>query len=72
MDVLLTPHSAAQTEEGLRTMAVTIAQEVTGVLRGNSPNHPVNDPLEVEQVRRKLGRVPLYGKAAQPADRTRA
>ncbi len=31
-DVILTPHSAAQTEEGLRNMATTIAQEVVGVL----------------------------------------
>ena len=29
-DVMLTPHSAAQTEEGLRTMAMTIAEEVVG------------------------------------------
>ncbi len=33
-DVMLTPHSAAQTEEGLRNMATTIAQEVVGVLQG--------------------------------------
>ena len=33
-DVMLTPHSAAQTEEWLRTMATTIAEEVVGVLRG--------------------------------------
>ena len=32
---MLTPHSAAQTEEGLRNMATTIAQEVVGVLRGS-------------------------------------
>ena len=43
-DVMLTPHSAAQTEEGLRTMATTIAQEVVGVLRGDRPIYPVNDP----------------------------
>ncbi len=51
-DVMLTPHSAAQTEEGLRTMATTIAQEVVGVLRGELPTYPVNDPAEVEHVRR--------------------
>ena len=44
-DVMLTPHSAAQTEEGLRTMATTIAQEVLGVLRGELPRYPVNDPI---------------------------
>jgi D-3-phosphoglycerate dehydrogenase / 2-oxoglutarate reductase len=55
-DVIVTPHSAAQTEEGLRTMAVTIATDVVGILRGERPMNPVNDPDEVEAVRRKLGR----------------
>ena len=59
-DVMLTPHSAAQTEEGLRTMAVTIAQEVIGVLEGRLPTYPVNDPHEVESVRAKLGLEPIY------------
>ncbi len=59
-DVMLTPHSAAQTEEGLRTMATTIAREVVGVLRGERPSYPVNDPVEVERVRRQLGLEPLY------------
>jgi phosphoglycerate dehydrogenase-like enzyme len=59
-DVMLTPHSAAQTEEGLRNMAATIAQEVVGVLRGDRPSNPVNDPVEVERVRRTLGLEPIY------------
>jgi D-3-phosphoglycerate dehydrogenase / 2-oxoglutarate reductase len=59
-DVILTPHSAAQTEEGLRNMATAIAQQVVGVLRGTVPETPVNDPLEVERVRRKLGLAALY------------
>jgi D-3-phosphoglycerate dehydrogenase len=59
-DVMLTPHSAAQTEEGLRNMAVTIAEEVIGVLDGQRPNNPVNDPDEVEQVRTKRGLRPIY------------
>ena len=59
-DVMLTPHSAAQTEEGLRTMATTIAQEVVGVLRGELPSYPVNDPVEVERIRRRLGLEPIY------------
>jgi D-3-phosphoglycerate dehydrogenase len=59
-DVMLTPHSAAQTEEGLRNMAVTIAQEVVGVLQGELPNYPVNDPKEVEQVRQRRGLTALY------------
>ena len=59
-DVMLTPHSAAQTEEGLRNMATTIAQEVVGVLRGELPGYPVNDPFEVERVRRNLGLARIY------------
>ena len=59
-DVMLTPHSAAQTEEGLRNMATTIAEEVVGVLQGEKPNYPVNDPAEVESVRPKLGLQPIY------------
>jgi phosphoglycerate dehydrogenase-like enzyme len=46
-DVMLTPHSAAQTEEGLRNMATWIAQDVLGVLRGEAPRNPVNDPAQV-------------------------
>jgi D-3-phosphoglycerate dehydrogenase len=59
-DVLLTPHSAAQTEEALRTMAITIAEEVLSVLRGVVPTYPVNDPVQVELVRQQLGKEPLY------------
>jgi phosphoglycerate dehydrogenase-like enzyme len=59
-DCILTPHSAAQTEEGLRTMAVTIADEVLAVLRGERPEYPVNDPDEVERTRAKLGLPPIY------------
>ena len=55
-DVIVTPHSAAQTEEGLRTMAVTIATDVVGILRGEPAMNPVNDPAEVEAMRQKLGR----------------
>lgn len=59
-DVMLTPHSAAQTEEGLRNMAVTVAEEVVGVLNGRRPQFPVNDPDEVEANRKRLGLSPLY------------
>ena len=55
-DVMLTPHSAAQTVEGLRNMATWIAQDVLGVLRGEAPRHPVNDPAVVLANRRRLGR----------------
>ena len=63
-DVIVTPHSAAQTEEGLRTMAVTIATDVVGILRGDLPMNPVNDPVEVESVRKRLGLAPLYAGTA--------
>jgi phosphoglycerate dehydrogenase-like enzyme len=59
-DVLLTPHSAAQTEEALRNMATTVAQEIVGVLDGDPPNNPVNDPFQVEHIRQQLGLPPLY------------
>jgi len=47
LDVMLTPHSAAQTEEGLRNMATGVVEDVLGVLAGNAPLNPVNDPAEV-------------------------
>jgi D-3-phosphoglycerate dehydrogenase len=59
-DVLLTPHSAAQTEEGLRNMAFGIAQDVLGVLGGEPPRNPVNDPDLVNRNRRRLGLEPLF------------
>jgi D-3-phosphoglycerate dehydrogenase len=57
-DVMLTPHSAAQTEEGLRNMATLIAQDVLGVLRGDAPRNPVNDPARVaaRRLERSAGR----------------
>ncbi len=58
-DCLLTPHSAAQTEEGLRNMAHGVAIDVLGVLRGIAPLNPVNDPSEVAAQRKQLGLVPL-------------
>jgi D-3-phosphoglycerate dehydrogenase len=58
-DVMLTPHIAAQTEEGLRNMATWIAQDVLGVLRGKAPRNPVNDPAWVNANRRRLGLAPL-------------
>jgi len=59
-DVMLTPHSAAQTEEGLRNMATMVAQEVVSVLQGTPPQCPVNDPFQVEHVRQRLGLDRLY------------
>lgn len=58
-DCLLTPHSAAQTEEGLRNMAFGVVTDVLGVLRGEAPLNPVNDPEEVAHGRKRLGLVPF-------------
>ena len=52
-DVMLTPHSAAQTAESLRNMAVGVAEDVVGVLRGDPPLNPVNDPAAVAAMRAK-------------------
>jgi D-3-phosphoglycerate dehydrogenase len=41
-------------------MAVTIATDVVGILRGNLPMNAVNEPGEVENVRRELGLEPIY------------
>lgn len=56
-DVMLTPHSAAQTVEGLRNMATWIAEDVLGVLGGAAPRNPVNDPALVLANRRRLGKL---------------
>jgi len=60
LDVMLTPHSAAQTEEGLRNMATMVAQDVVSVLQRSPPQFPVNDPFQVEHVRQELGLPRLY------------
>lgn len=59
-DVMLTPHSAAQTEEGLRNMATMVAHDVLAVVSGRVPQNPVNDPIEVERARAARGLEPLY------------
>lgn len=55
-DVMLTPHSAAQTEEGLSNMASSVVADVLGVLKGEAPLNPVNDPAEVLAIRQRLGK----------------
>lgn len=55
-DVMLTPHSAAQTDEGLRNMATWIVQDVLGILHGEPPRNPVNDPAEVLAHQKRLGK----------------
>ncbi len=52
-DVMLTPHSAAQTIESLRNMASWVAEDVIGYLRGKPPQRPVNDPITVMVNRKK-------------------
>jgi D-3-phosphoglycerate dehydrogenase / 2-oxoglutarate reductase len=59
-DVLLTPHSAAQTIEGLSNMSQGVAEEVLAVLNGRLPKNPVNRPEDVEAQRKRLGMRPLY------------
>ncbi len=58
-NVMLTPHSAAQTVESLTNMARGVAEDVIGVLNGRTPLNPVNDPAEVAQRRHRLGKPPL-------------
>lgn len=58
-NVLLTPHSAAQTVESLTNMARGVAEDVLGVLNGQPPRNPVNDPAEVAASRRRLGKPTL-------------
>ncbi len=55
-DVMLTPHSAAQTVESLLNMSEGVADDVVGVLQGRTPINPVNDPAEVAANRKRLGR----------------
>jgi phosphoglycerate dehydrogenase-like enzyme len=66
-DVMLTPHSAAQTEEGLRNMATMVAEDVVAVLQSIPPRYPVNDPFQVEHVRQRLGLPRLY-RAGRPPE----
>lgn len=54
-NVLLTPHSAAQTGESLVNMARGVAEDVVRVLRGERPANPVNDPDEVARSRAARG-----------------
>lgn len=60
-DVMFTPHSAAQTVEGLTNMSTWVAREILAVLNGERPGNPVNDPDDVEASRRRRGLASLYG-----------
>jgi phosphoglycerate dehydrogenase-like enzyme len=59
LNLMLTPHSAAQSVESLTRMAEEVADDVIGVLQGHPPINPVNDPAEVDAVRARLGKPPL-------------
>ncbi len=59
LNLILTPHSAAQTAESLVNMATEVAVDVLGVLAGRPPINPVNDPGAVAESRRRLGKPPL-------------
>jgi len=59
LNVMLTPHSAAQSIESLTKMAEEVADDVVGVLEGRPPTNPVNDPAEVAAAREQLGKPPL-------------
>ncbi len=59
LNIMLTPHSAAQSTESLRNMADEVSTDVVGVLQGKPPINPVNDPAEVAAIRAKLGKPPL-------------
>jgi hypothetical protein len=41
-------------------MATWVARDIAGVLRGDRPRNPVNDPDLVNANRRRLGLEPLY------------
>ncbi len=59
LNIILTPHSAAQCVESLRKMAEEVADDVVGVLQGRPPINPVNDIAAVEAARARLGKPPL-------------
>jgi D-3-phosphoglycerate dehydrogenase / 2-oxoglutarate reductase len=42
--VLVTPHLGGQTDEAIDRMGRMAADEVLAVLRGDPPQHPVNEP----------------------------
>lgn len=59
-NVIVTPHMAAHTRETLRKMAITVAEDVVRILRGEKPLYPVNpEAFEGPRIRsflRGLGR----------------
>lgn len=55
-NVMLTPHSAAQTGESLVNMARGVAEDVVRVLNGQRPENSVDNPETVLANRRALGK----------------
>ena len=60
-NVMLTPHSAAQTGESLKNMATGVARDVARVLRGEPPEKPV------QRSRRAVRRAPAARPGLNPA-----
>ncbi|MCS7110612.1 MAG: hydroxyacid dehydrogenase [Ignisphaera sp.] len=54
-NTVLTPHIAWLTDESRRAMAITVAEEVTRVLMGEDPKHPVNP--KVKEILRAKGKI---------------
>jgi len=48
-NVLITPHSAALTEEATARMGREVAEDMIRVLEGKEPQYPVNAPLNPER-----------------------
>lgn len=44
-NVIITPHSAALTEEAMYRMGITAAEDITHVLRGEAPTNQANRPI---------------------------
>ena len=44
----------------LANMANWVSKDIIGVLNGEPPLNPVNDPAEVNSIRKKLGLTPLF------------
>ncbi|MEM2220993.1 MAG: hydroxyacid dehydrogenase [Ignisphaera sp.] len=54
-NTILTPHIAWLTNECRRAMAITVAEEVIRVLRGEDPKHPVNPKVrDVLKMKKKI------------------
>jgi lactate dehydrogenase-like 2-hydroxyacid dehydrogenase len=46
-NVVMTPHLASNTAECRRRMAITVAEDVVSVIRGEAPKYPINPQISV-------------------------